>query len=44
VYRLSNKGTGKPVAMVKTGVVFFDYSKRKVVPVPDKFIKSVKSK
>lgn len=37
VYRISNKETGKEVARAKTGIVFFDYEKRTVMGVPDKF-------
>jgi len=38
VYQLTNKNTGKEIAIVKTGIVFFDYQKRKVVPVPKEFL------
>ena len=37
VYRIIQAGTGKEVARVKTGIVFFDYTSRKVVGVPDRF-------
>jgi acyl-CoA thioester hydrolase len=37
LFRVSNKSTEKEVALVKTGVVFFDYSKRKPAPVPAAF-------
>ena len=37
-YRLSNKETGKEIALAKTGIAIFDYRKRKIVPVPEKFI------
>lgn len=37
VFRISNKKTGKEVARAKTGVVFFDYTAKKVVRVPDRF-------
>ena len=36
-YRLSNKETGKEIARAKTGIVFFDYEKRKVIKMPEKF-------
>lgn len=36
-YRLSNKETAKEVAIGKTGIVFFDYEKRKVTLIPDSF-------
>ena len=34
VYRISNKKTTKEIAIAKTGVVFFNYEKRKAVSVP----------
>jgi acyl-CoA thioester hydrolase len=37
LFRLVNKATGNEVARVKTGVVFFDYTRRKPVPVPTDF-------
>lgn len=39
VFRITNKNTSKEIALVKTGIVFFNYEKRKTVPVP-KFFKS----
>jgi acyl-CoA thioester hydrolase len=36
-YRMVNRETGKEVARVKTGIIFFDYSRRKPVPVPRDF-------
>jgi acyl-CoA thioesterase FadM len=42
VYQLTNKKTGKEIAIVKTGIVFFDYEKRKVVPIPEEFLKVIK--
>ena len=38
-FRITDKNTGKEVAHAKTGVVFFDYNKRKVVSTPDAFRK-----
>lgn len=38
VFQLSDKKTGRQIALAKTGVVFFDYQDRKVVPVPAAFI------
>ena len=38
VYRLTNKETKKIIALVKTGIVFYNYDKKKVVSVPEKFI------
>jgi YbgC/YbaW family acyl-CoA thioester hydrolase len=37
VYRVANKETGKEIARAKTGVVFFDYQKRKIAHVPENF-------
>ena len=37
-YKLSNKATNKEIARAKTGIVFFDYEKRRMVKVPKKFI------
>jgi acyl-CoA thioester hydrolase len=34
-YLLTNKSTGKEVARGKTGIVCFDYDKRKVATIPD---------
>jgi acyl-CoA thioester hydrolase len=34
VYHVMNKTTGKDVAMAKTGIVCFDYEKRKVAAIP----------
>jgi acyl-CoA thioester hydrolase len=36
VYRITNKETGTEVARAKTGVLIYDYKKRKVVGVPVK--------
>jgi acyl-CoA thioester hydrolase len=37
LYRVTNKETKKEIAMAKTGLVFFDYSSRRILSVPDKF-------
>jgi acyl-CoA thioesterase FadM len=37
VYLVTNRDTDKEVARAKTGIVFFDYEKRKVVRIPEKF-------
>lgn len=37
LFRMRNKASGKVVAQVKTGIVFFDYAKRKPSPVPAEF-------
>lgn len=42
-YRLRNKETGKDVAVGKTGMVFFDYEKRKVASIPAGFLEKVKA-
>jgi len=39
VYRVSEKETGREVAIAKTGIVFMHYVERKVAPVPEKFKK-----
>ncbi|MGD9899336.1 MAG: acyl-CoA thioesterase [Calditrichaceae bacterium] len=36
-YLVKNKSDGREVALVKTGIVFFDYQLRKPVSIPDKF-------
>jgi len=41
VYRLTNKNLKKEIAVAKTGIVFFDYEKRKTVPVPVAFKKKI---
>ena len=41
VYRCTNKNTGTVIAIVKTGIVLFDYDKKKVVSVPEKFISAL---
>ena len=42
VYRLSEKESGREVAIAKTGIVFMNYAERKVAPVPGKFKKLFK--
>jgi acyl-CoA thioester hydrolase len=39
IYRVTEKKTRREIARVKTGMVFFDYKKRKVVRVPPRFKK-----
>jgi len=41
VYRLTNKESNKEIAVAKTGIVFFDYKKRKTAPVPIEFKKKI---
>ena len=43
-YRIKNKGTGKEVALGKTGIVCFDYQKRKIASVPDILREKIKSR
>ena len=37
VYRCTNKNTGAVIAIVKTGIVFYDYNRKKIVTFPEKF-------
>lgn len=37
VYRITNMDSKKEIAFAKTGIVFFDYKNKKVVPVPEEF-------
>ncbi len=41
VYRCTNRETGVEIARVKTGIVFFDPSSRKVVRIPNIFLNSI---
>ena len=41
VYGLTNKNSKKEIAVAKTGIVFFDYEKRKTAPVPVAFKKKI---
>jgi acyl-CoA thioester hydrolase len=41
IYRLTNKKSGKEIAVAKTGIVFFNYEKRKTAPVPLEFKKKI---
>jgi acyl-CoA thioester hydrolase len=41
-YKVSNKATGKEVAQGKTGIVCFDYEKRKVAAIPDELIQKIR--
>jgi len=43
VYRLTNRDTQKIIALVKTGIVFYDYNLRKVVSIPKNFIDKIES-
>lgn len=42
-YRLTNKQTAKEVAIGKTGIVFFDYDKRKVTGIPATFMEKIRN-
>jgi acyl-CoA thioester hydrolase len=37
LYRLSDTASGKEIARVKTGILFFDYQARRVAHMPDAF-------
>lgn len=41
VYRITNKNTSKEISLAKTGIVFFNYDKRKTVAVPIEFKKKI---
>lgn len=42
-YKITNKATGKEVAHGKTGIVCFDYSKRKMASIPQKLAANLKA-
>lgn len=37
LYRVTNKQTGKQVAVARTGMLFFDYERNKIAGVPERF-------
>ncbi len=37
IYQAIDDKTAKEVARLKTGIVFFDYGRRKVIPIPETF-------
>ncbi len=37
LYRVTNKQTGKQVAVARTGMLFFDYERNKIAEVPERF-------
>ena len=41
VFRMTNNNSGKEIAVAKTGIVFFDYEKRKTARVPSKFKENI---
>ena len=43
IFRISDSTTGEEIARAKMGIVFFDYSKQKSVPVPEAFRKKFES-
>jgi len=43
IFKLTSKNSNKEIALAKTGIVFFDYEKRKTVPVPAEFKKKIES-
>lgn len=42
-YRMVNKKSAKIIAIVKTGITFYDYQKNKVTPIPSKFKEAIAS-
>jgi acyl-CoA thioesterase FadM len=44
VYRILNRDTGRELVLAKTGIVFFDYERRKVVRIPPLFLDAVNQK
>jgi acyl-CoA thioesterase FadM len=44
IYKISNKKTGKEIARAKTGIVFYDYTQKKIVQVPKKFKEMISAK
>lgn len=42
-YRAINKTKGNIIAIGKTGIAFFDYSRNKLTSIPDNFIKLIES-
>jgi acyl-CoA thioesterase FadM len=43
IYKISNPDSKKEIALAKTGIVFFDYKNKKIVPVPEKFKSKIES-
>lgn len=41
LYRVTNRTTGKEAAFAKTGIVCFDYSRRKVAAIPESLSKNL---
>ena len=40
-YRITDKESGREVALAKTGIAIFDYANQKIVSPPEKFIKKL---
>ena len=41
-YRVTNRTTGKEAAIAKTGIVCFDYARRKVASIPESLARNLK--
>ena len=41
-YRVTNRTTGKEAAIAKTGIVCFDYARRKVAAIPESLVRKLK--
>lgn len=42
-YRIIDEESEKEAARIKTGIVFFNYQKRSIVPIPNRFIEILKT-
>jgi acyl-CoA thioester hydrolase len=42
-YRISNKNNAKEIARAKTGILFYDYTNKKISRIPELFIEKVKA-
>lgn len=42
-YQVSNKATGKAVAKIKTGILCFDYTTKKIAPIPAEVVKKLQA-
>jgi acyl-CoA thioesterase FadM len=43
-FKVIQKNSGKEVARAKTGIVFFDYNRQKIVPVPAAFLNAFRKR
>lgn len=41
VYKISNNKTANVIALAKTGIVFFDFKNKKLMPLPNEFRKKI---